>query len=78
MTAFKPLLASPADLSTLRFPVLASPKLDGVRAIVKDGVVLSRSLKKIPNLRNIDGIIVQATFAKKSQEFPDVFPPAIK
>jgi hypothetical protein len=35
-------------------------------------------LKKIPNLRNIDGIIVQATFAKKSQEFPDVFPPAIK
>lgn len=50
MTAFKPLLASPADLSTLRFPLLASPKLDGVRAIVKDGVVLSRSLKKIPNL----------------------------
>ncbi len=47
---FKPLLASPADLSTLRFPVLASAKLDGVRAIVKDGVVLSRSLKPIPNL----------------------------
>lgn len=47
---FKPLLASPADLESLRFPLLASPKLDGVRAIVKDGVVLSRSLKKIPNL----------------------------
>jgi len=47
---FKPLLASPADLDNLRFPLLASPKLDGVRAIVKDGVVLSRSLKKIPNL----------------------------
>lgn len=46
---FKPLLASPADLETLRFPMLASPKLDGVRAIVKDGIVLSRSLKKIPN-----------------------------
>lgn len=47
---FKPLLASPADLDNLRFPLLASPKLDGVRAIVKDGIVLSRSLKKIPNL----------------------------
>lgn len=36
------------------------------------------ALKKIPNLKNIDGIIVQATFSKKSQEFPDVFPPAIR
>jgi len=46
---FKPMLASPADLDNIRYPVLASPKLDGVRAIVKDGVVLSRSLKRIPN-----------------------------
>ena len=46
---FKPLLASDADLATLRFPVLASPKLDGIRAIVIDGVVMSRSLKPIPN-----------------------------
>ena len=36
------------------------------------------ALKKIPNLKNIDGIIVQATFAKKADEFPDVFPPPIK
>ena len=36
------------------------------------------ALKKIPNLKNIDGIIVQATFAKRSAEFPDVFPPALK
>ena len=34
--------------------------------------------KKVPNLKNIDGIIVAATFVKKSDEFPDVFPPAIK
>ncbi|MDL2342522.1 MAG: ATP-dependent DNA ligase [Patescibacteria group bacterium] len=46
---FKPMLASDADLSTLRFPVVASPKLDGIRAIVIDGVVMSRSLKPIPN-----------------------------
>ena len=34
--------------------------------------------KKIPNLKNIDGMIVAATFAKKADEFPDVFPPPIK
>jgi DNA ligase-1 len=47
--SFKPMLASDADLTTLRFPVIASPKLDGIRAIVIDGVVMSRSLKPIPN-----------------------------
>ena len=36
------------------------------------------ALKKVPNLKNIDGIIVQATFVKKSAEFPDVFPPPLK
>lgn len=46
---FRPMLAAEADLSKLRFPLIASPKLDGVRALVKDGVVLSRSLKPIPN-----------------------------
>lgn len=59
---FKPLLASPADLDNLRFPLMASAKLDGVRAIVKDGVVLSRSLKKIPNLH------VQSTFGNAEFE----------
>ena len=43
------MLASDAELDKLRFPLLASAKLDGVRAVVKNGVVLSRSLKKIPN-----------------------------
>lgn len=49
---FKPMLASPADLDKLKFPLLASPKLDGIRAAVVDGKLLSRSLKQIPN-RNI-------------------------
>lgn len=53
------MLASPADLDNIRWPVLVSPKLDGVRAIVKDGVVLSRSLKRIPNE------YVQSLFAKR-------------
>lgn len=46
---FKPMLATDADLTKLTFPLLASAKLDGVRAIVRDGVVYSRSNKPIPN-----------------------------
>jgi DNA ligase-1 len=43
------MLACDCNLAKLRYPVLASPKLDGVRAYVKDGVVLSRSNKPLPN-----------------------------
>lgn len=48
---FRPNLAAtaPADLNELSFPLLASAKLDGVRAIVIDCVVYSRSMKPIPN-----------------------------
>ncbi|MEQ1697859.1 MAG: hypothetical protein ABL901_18660 [Hyphomicrobiaceae bacterium] len=45
---FKPMLASPAP-ETIKFPVLASPKLDGIRCIIRDGVAFSRNLKPIPN-----------------------------
>lgn len=47
--SFKPMLASHADLTKLRYPVFVSPKLDGVRAVVINHVVYSRSLKPIPN-----------------------------
>jgi len=46
---FKPMLATDADLEKLLYPCLASAKLDGIRAIVINGVVMSRSLKPIPN-----------------------------
>lgn len=46
---FKPMLATDADLAKLVFPLLASAKLDGVRAVVRDGIVYSRSNKPIPN-----------------------------
>lgn len=49
MTIFKPMLATDADLEKLRFPLLASAKLDGIRAVVRDGIVYSRSNKPIPN-----------------------------
>ncbi len=46
---FKPMLASPADLDNLKFPVYASPKLDGIRASVVGGKLLTRTLKEVPN-----------------------------
>jgi hypothetical protein len=35
-------------------------------------------LKKLPNLKNIDGTIVEAKFQAKSATFPDQFPPPVK
>lgn len=37
------------DLSVLRYPLLATPKFDGIRCIVMEGKVLSATLKPIPN-----------------------------
>lgn len=52
MKPFRPMLAAQVEnVDTLKFPLLASPKLDGIRAIIKDGVVFSRSMKPIPNKR---------------------------
>jgi len=45
----KPMLAAKADEATIQFPVLLSPKLDGVRCLVVKGVAVGRSLKPIPN-----------------------------
>lgn len=45
----KPMLAAQADLTKLQYPVLASPKLDGIRCLIIAGVAMSRSLKPIPN-----------------------------
>ena len=48
---FRPMLApnETPDFSTLRFPLLSSTKLDGIRATLQGGQLLSRSLKPIPN-----------------------------
>jgi len=49
---FRPMLAASKtpDLKSLKYPLLASPKLDGIRCIVADGVPFSRNMKRIPNL----------------------------
>jgi len=57
MKTFKPMLASAVtNFDGIKFPVLVSPKLDGIRATVQGGRLLSRSLKPIPNVN------VQAKF----------------
>ena len=52
--SFKPMLASPADLDAVRYPIFASPKLDGIRASVVGGKLLSRTLKEIPSRHVFD------------------------
>lgn len=37
------------DINALQFPVLASPKLDGIRCIILGGVPYTRTMKAIPN-----------------------------
>jgi DNA ligase 1 len=75
----KPLLAANiADLNLLKWPLIASPKIDGTRALKIDGNVVTRTFKPIPNkfIRStlskhlpdgIDGeIIVGSTFQECS------------
>jgi DNA ligase-1 len=50
MATFKPMLAgSVTDLAKIRYPVLATPKLDGIRCIIREDGGYSRKMKKIPN-----------------------------
>lgn len=60
---FRPMLAVACeDIEKLNYPVLCSPKLDGIRCIIRDGVAMSRSMKPIPNQH------VQCLFGKKEYE----------
>ena len=68
--AFKPLLAETiTDFAALRYPLVASPKLDGIRSINLGEGLVSRTLKPIPNdhvqslfggaeLRGLDGELI--------------------
>jgi DNA ligase 1 len=48
---FAPLLAGKGDLLQIKYPVAVTPKIDGIRCVIVDGVPLSRSLKPIRNKR---------------------------
>lgn len=58
----KPILSSEVPLDKVRFPIYVSTKYDGIRCIVKDAVVYSRSLKPIRNKH------VQKLFGKPEYE----------
>lgn len=45
----KPMLAVAADFAKIKYPVYASPKLDGIRCLIIDGVAKTRTLKDVPN-----------------------------
>lgn len=46
----KPMLASAVDdVSKLIYPLIATPKIDGIRALKLNGKLVSRSFKPIPN-----------------------------
>jgi DNA ligase-1 len=49
MTQFKPMLASKVKPEKLSYPLIVQVKLDGIRASVVDGQLVSRTLKLIPN-----------------------------
>jgi DNA ligase 1 len=48
---YKPMLAATCDdIHALKYPVLVTPKIDGIRCIISpDGRAMTRSLKLIPN-----------------------------
>lgn len=49
MSSIKPLLSCEVPLDKIKLPVFVSTKLDGIRCLVIDSVVYSRSLKPIRN-----------------------------
>lgn len=49
MKKVQPLLAKKAEFDKIQYPVLATPKLDGIRCLMVDGVAMSRTMKPIPN-----------------------------
>lgn len=70
MAKFQPMLAETCDdIRTLAYPGVVTPKLDGIRALVVDGVLVSRNLKPIrnahvqrlfgrPELNGLDGELI--------------------
>lgn len=60
----KPMLAASCDdILLLRYPLLATPKIDGIRCLMISGVATARSLKPIPNR------FIQSTLADLHRDY---------
>ena len=77
---FRPMLAGTCkDVESLSYPVAVSPKLDGIRCTIVNGVPQTRSGKPIPNhfIRNtltnplLDGLDGELIIGKPTD--PDVY-----
>jgi len=49
MAISKPMLAGKADISAIRYPVLVTHKVDGIRCLKIDGRAVTRKFKSVPN-----------------------------
>lgn len=74
---FKPMLAEAATLAEVQFPVYASPKLDGIRAMVRGGALVTRKLLDVPSeavrekfilpqLEGMDGELIAGSATSKT------------
>jgi DNA ligase-1 len=86
MKKFKPMLApnKTIDIKTLKYPLLVSYKLDGIRCIFRNGEMTSRALKQFPNVQlrkrfeglakvcNLKNIILDGELLSKSISFNEV------
>lgn len=73
MKTFKPMLApnETIDIKTLKYPLLASYKLDGIRCIFRNGEMTSRALKQFPNIQLRKRFEYLTDFAKKNNVLLD-------
>src|SRR5688572_20089909 len=49
MAKFRPMLAVNATESDVQYPVIVTPKVDGIRGVVLNGKLRSRTLERFPN-----------------------------
>ena len=60
---FKPMLAGKVkNIADLRYPLIASPKVDGIRCLIVGGKAVSRTMKEIPNRHIFDTLSGSKSF----------------
>jgi len=74
MKLFKPSLYPNEQITIeqIKMPVMTSYKLDGIRCIFKNGEMLSRSLKQIPNKQLDENIILDGEIYSEKMTFQQI------